>query len=115
MAPATLPSIVRLIVLMKYSFLYNFGLLLKSYYSSTDFSSYLSRYNCVTSLSEICFGMGLMFISMIIVCLLQRYGVIFSNVSMVLRLLHTINWGYMQWVSTGGPLMETAQYGYSSM
>jgi hypothetical protein len=115
MSLLALPSFVRLIVLMKYSSLYSFGLLLHSYYSGTNFSLYLSRYNCVTSLPDICFGVGLMFISMIALCLLQRCGVLFSNVSMVLRLLGTINWGYILRVSRGGPLMVTAQYGYSSM
>ena len=111
MALVTLPSFVRLIVLMKYSSLYSFGILVNSYYLGTDFCSYLSRYNCVTSLPEICFGVGLIFISMIALCMLQRYGAVFSNVSLMLRLLDTINWGYMLWVSRGGPLMVTAQLG----
>ena len=58
MALVDLTSFVRLIVLIKYSSLYNFGLLLNSYYSSTDFSSYLSRYNCVATLLEIRIGGG---------------------------------------------------------
>ena len=114
MALIASPSFVRLIVLMKYYSLYNFGLLLTSYYSSTDLSSHLSRYNCVTVLREICFGVGLMFIFMIALRLLQRYEVVCGNVSMVLRLLNTINCSYMLQVGRGGPLMVTAQYVYSS-
>ncbi len=41
--------------------------------------------------------------------------VVFSNISMVLRLLNIINWTYMLWDSRGGSLMVTIQYRYSSM
>ena len=44
---------------------------------------------------------GLIFISMIALCLLQRYRVVFSNVSMVLKLLYIINWYYMPRGSRG--------------
>ena len=66
---------------------------------------FLSRYDDVASLTEICNGVDLMFISMVALCLLQRYGVVFSNVSVVLTLLDIINGYYMPRDSKGGSLM----------
>jgi hypothetical protein len=111
MALVAIPSFVRRIPLsMKDSFLHSFGHLLHLYLS-TDFIFYLSRYNDLASLLEICIGVGLMLLSMIALCQLQRYGVVFSNVCVVLRLLDIINWYYMPRGSRGGPLMVA---GYSS-
>ena len=91
MALVAFPSFLRLNSLMKYSSLFSFSPLLHLYnYSRANFSLYLSRYNYVASLPEICNGVGLMFITMIALCQLQRCGVVFSNVSAVLRLLGTI-------------------------
>ncbi len=45
---------------------------------------------------------------------LQTCRVVFINVSMVLRLLNITIWAYMLRDCRGGPLMVTAQYGYSS-
>ena len=95
MVLVALPSFVRLILSMKYSSLYSFSSLLHLYYLSTDFMLYLSQYNDVANLPEICNGVDLMFILMIALCLLQRYSVVFSNVSVVLSLLYIINWYYM--------------------
>ncbi len=115
MALVVFPSFVKLYSLMKYSSYYSFGHLLHLYnYSSTDFSLYLFQYNYIASLPEICNDVGLMFISMIALCHLQRCRVIFSNVSAVLRLLDTVKWCYMPQVYIGGPLMVITQYGYSS-
>ncbi len=84
-------SFVRIYSLMKYSSYYSFSPLLYLYnYLSIDFSSYLSHNNYVASFLEICNGIGLMFIYMIALCHLQRYRVVFSNVSAVLRLLDII-------------------------
>ncbi len=84
-------SLVRLYSVMKYSSLYSFGSLLHLHnYLSTDFSSYLSHNNYVASLLEICDCIGLMFIYMIAPCHMQTCRVVFSNVSVVLRLLDTI-------------------------
>ncbi len=90
MALVALLSFVRLIELMKYSSLFSFGLLLNSYYLSTNFTLYLSRCNCVASLPEICVGVGLMFTQMIAQCLSRRYRAIFNNVSVILGLLSII-------------------------
>ena len=57
MALVALPSFVRLILLsVKYSSLYSFDPLLHLYYLSTNFILYLSRYNDVANLPEICNG-----------------------------------------------------------
>jgi hypothetical protein len=51
----SVPSLVRLYPIMKYSSLSSFGPLLYLHnYSSTNFSSYLSRIKYVVSLPEIC-------------------------------------------------------------
>ncbi len=94
MAQVPLLSFVRLKGLMKYSYLFSFGILFHSYYPSNDFLLYLSRYNCVASLPEICIGVGLMFMRMIALYLSRGYRVVFNNVSVVLRLLNIIIWGY---------------------
>ena len=108
MALVAFPPFVRLIELMKYSSLYSFGLLLKLYYLSIGFTLYLSRYNCVASLPEICNGVGLMFMRVIALCRSWGCRVVFNNVSVVLRLLDIINWGYILRVSRGGLLMVIA-------
>lgn len=105
MVLVALLSFVRLILSMKYSSLYSFSSLLHLYYLSTDFMLDLSQYNNVANLPEICNGVDLMFISMVALCLLQRYGVVFSNVRVVLTLLDIINGYYMPRDSRGGSLM----------
>ena len=111
---ASIP-LVRLYSIMKYSSLYSFGpLLYLHHYSSTTFGLYLLSISYMASLLEICSGIGLVFIRMIALCHLQRYRVIFSNVSAVLRLLNIIKWCYMPRNCKDRPLVVTAQYGYSS-
>lgn len=81
MALVDFSSFVRLYTLIKYSYLYSFGPILHLYnYSSADFSLYLSRYYYVASLPKICNGVGLIIISMIALCQLQRSGVVFRNI-----------------------------------
>ncbi len=79
MALVALLSFVRVIELMKYSYLFSFDILLHSDYPSTDFTLYLSRYNCVASLQEICIGVGLMFMQVIALCHPWGYRVVFNN------------------------------------
>ncbi len=88
---AFLSSFVRLIELIEYSSLYIFGILFHSYYLSIDFTLYLYRYSCVTSLPERYIDVGLMFEYSVALCQLQGCRVVFSNISTVLRLLDTIN------------------------
>jgi hypothetical protein len=86
---------------MKYSSLYIFGILLSL---STSLTLYLHYVNCVGSLPERCNGAGLMSDLSVALCRVHGYRVVFSNVSMVLRLLNIINWAYMLCDSRGGPL-----------
>ena len=51
---------------------------------------------------------------MIALYLSRGYRVVFNNVSVVLRLLNIIIWGYILRDSRGGPLMMTAQYRFFS-
>ncbi len=96
---------------MNYSSLYIFGTLLSL---SIGLTLYLHYVNCVGSLTERCNGAGLRSDLSVTLCQACGYRVVFSNVSMVLRLLSIINWAYMLRDNRGGPLMVTAQYGYSS-
>ncbi len=111
MAPvAFLSSFVRHIELIEYSSLYIFGILFHSYYLSADFTSYLNQYSHATSFPDRCIGVGLVSEYSVALCRLQGCRVVFSNISTVLSLLDTINWGNIQWFR-GWPLMVTAQYG----
>ncbi len=58
--------------------------------------------------------MGLVSDCSVALCHLGGYRVIFNNVDVVSRLLSITIWAYMLRDSRGGPLMVTAQYGYSS-
>ncbi len=104
-------SFVILSELMKYSYLCIYGTLFSL---STIQNLYLCHTNCVGSLPERCYGAGLMSNLSVALCCVHGCRVAFSNVSAMLRLLNIINWAYMMWDSRGGPLMVTAQYGYSS-
>ncbi len=107
---AFLSSFIRLTELIEYSSLYKFGILFHSYYLSTDFTLYSNQYSHVTSFPDRCIGVGLVSDYSDALCRLQGCRVVFSNVSAVLRLLDTINRGYILRMR-GGPLMVTAQYG----
>ena len=104
-------SFVRLSELMKCYSLYTLGTLV---YLSIGFTLYLYWYSCVVSLPERCNGVGLVSDYSAALCHLGGYRVVFNNVDVVFRLLSIIIWAYMLRVSRGGPLMVTAQYGYSS-
>ena len=58
--------------------------------------------------------MGIMIAFTMTLCHDDDIRVVFGNLSVVFRLLDIIIWGYML-RKRGGPLMVTAQYGYSSM
>jgi hypothetical protein len=78
-------SSIILSILMKYSSLYIFGTL---FTMSIVLTLYLCRTNCVGSLPERCNGAGLMTDLSVALCHVHRCRVVFSNVSMVLRLLN---------------------------
>lgn len=81
-------SYVIISELMKHSSLYIFGTLLSL---SIDLTLYHHYINCVGSIPESCNGVGLMSDLLVALCRVHRYRVVFSNVSMVLRLLNIIN------------------------
>ncbi len=109
---AFLISFVRLSKVMKCYSLYTLGTLV---YLSIGFALYLYRYSHVVSLLERCSGVGLVSDYSAALCHLGGCRVVFNNVYVVSRLLSITICAYMLWVSRGGPLMVTAQYGYSSM
>ena len=111
---AFLSSFVRLIELIEYSSLYVFSILFHLYYLSTDFTLYLCQYSCITSLPERSNGVVLMSEYSVTLCRMHGCRVVFNNLDVVSRLLSIINWGYMLRIRQDGPLMVTAQYGYSS-
>jgi hypothetical protein len=77
-------SSVQLSILMKYSSLYIFGTLFSM---NTVLTLYLCRTNCVGSLPERCNSAGLMSNLSVTLCHVHGHRVVFSNVSMVLRLI----------------------------
>ena len=115
MALVAFPSFVRLVLFLEYSSKYIYGTLLHSDHLSTSFPIYYSIYSCLASLLGRCNGVGIIFMYMNALCHDGDYRVVFGSISEVLRPLNMIIWGYMLRDSRGGPLMVTAQYGYSSM
>jgi hypothetical protein len=67
-----------------------------------------------TSLSGRCFGAGIIFAYAITLCHDDYIRVVSGSLDVVSRLRDIIIWGYMLRMR-GGPLMVTAQYGYSSV
>ena len=65
------------------------------------------------SLSRRCFGTGIVFDYAITLCHDDDIRVVSGSLDVVSRLRDIIIWGYMLRMR-GGPLMVTAQYGYSS-
>ncbi len=80
---------------------------------NTNFTICSSYIYYDASLSGRCNGVGIIIVFMITLCHDDDIRVVFGNLSVVFRLLDIIIWGYMPW-KRGGPLMVTAQYGYSS-
>ncbi len=80
-------------------------------------NAYFTLYSCyteyTTSLSGRCFSAGIMFAYAITLCHDDDIRVVSGSLYMVSRLRDIIIWGYMLRMR-GGPLMVTAQYGYSS-
>ncbi len=80
-------------------------------------NAYFTLCSCYTeytaSLSERCFGAGIMFAYAITLCHDDDIRLVSGSLGVVSRLRDIIIWGYILRVR-GGPLMVTAQYGYSS-
>ena len=80
-------------------------------------STYFTLCSCYTeytaSLSGRCFGAAIMFAYAICLCHDDDIRVVSGSLDVVSRLRDIIIWGYILRMR-GGPLMVTAQYGYSS-
>ncbi len=113
MALVAFPSFVRLVLLLKYSSLYNFGIVLLSEYMNTNFIIGPSYIYYDASLSERCNGVGIMIVLTMTLCHDDDIRVVYGNLSVVFGLLDIIIWGYML-RKRCGPLMVIAQCGYSS-
>ena len=111
---AFLFSFVNFVLLLEYSSIYIYGIEILSEYMNAYFTLCSCYTEYTTSLSRKCFGAGIMFAYAITLCHDDDIRVVSGSLGMVSRLLGIIIWGYMLWDSRGGPLMVTAQYGYSS-
>ncbi len=110
---AFLSSFVSFVHLLKYSSIYIYGIEILSEYMSTYFTLCYGYTEYTASLSGRCFGADIMFAYAITPCHDDDIRVVSGSLDVVSRLRDIIIWGYMMRMR-GGPLMVTAQYGYSS-
>lgn len=113
MVLVALLSFVRLVLYLEYSSLYYSGIVLLSEYMYTNFIIYSSYIDYDANLSGKCNGVGIMIMYTIALYHDDDIRVVFGNLSVVFRLLDIIILDYMLRIRRGGPLMLTAQYGYS--
>ncbi len=109
---AFLFSFVSFVLLLEYSFLYIYDIEILSEYMNAYFTLCSCYTEYTASLSGICFGAGIMFAYAITLSHDDDIRVVSGSLDMVSRLRDTIIWGYILQMR-GGPLMVTAQYGYS--
>ena len=113
MALATfLSSFVSFVLLLEYSSIYISGIEILSEYMSTNFTLCSCYTEYTASLSGRCFGAGIIFAYAITLCHDDDIRVVSGSLDVVSRLRDIIIWYILQ--MRGGPLMVTAQYGYSS-
>ena len=110
---ASLFSFVSFVLLLEYSSIYIYGIEILSEYMSTYFTLYSCYTEYTASLSGRCFSAGIMFAYAITLCHDDDIRVVSGSLGVVSRLRDIIFWGYILWMRCG-PLMVTAQYGYSS-
>ena len=110
---ASLSSFVSFVLLLENSSKYIYGIGILSKYMSTYFTLCSCYTEYTASLSGRCFGAGIMFAYAITLCHDDDIRVVSGSLDVVSRLRDIIIWGYMLQMR-GGPLMVTAQYGYSS-
>ncbi len=110
---AFLLSFVSFVLLLEYSSIYIYDIEIFSKYMNAYFTLCSCYTEYTASLSGTCFGAGKMFASAITLCLDDDIRVVSSSLDVVSRLRDIIIWCYMLRMR-GGPLMVTAQYGYSS-
>ena len=114
MAPVDLLfSFVSFLLLLEYSSIYIYGIEIFSEYMSTYFTLCSCYSEYTASLSGRCFGTGIIFAYAITLCHDDDIIVVSSSLDVMSRLWNIIIWGYILRMR-GGPLMVTAQYGYSS-
>jgi hypothetical protein len=110
---ALLFSFISFVLLLEYSYLYIYGIEVLSEYTNANFTLCSCYTYYTASLSGRCFGAGIMFAHAITLCHDDDIKVVSDSLGVVSRLQDIIIWGYMLRMR-GGPLMVTAQYGYSS-
>ncbi len=110
---AFLSSFVSFVLLLEYSSIYIYGIEILSEYMNAYFTFCSCYTEYKASLSGRCFGAGIMFAYAITLCHDDDIKVVSGSLDVVSRLRDIIIWGYMLRMR-GGPLMVTAQYGYSS-
>ncbi len=110
---AFLSSFVSFVLLLEYSSIYIYGIEILSEYMNANFTLCSCYTEYTASLSGRCFGAGIMFAYAITLCHDDDIRVVSGSLDVVSRLRDIIIWGYMLRMR-GGPLMVTAQYGYSS-
>ncbi len=111
---AFLSSFVSLILYLEYSCIYIYGIEILSEYTNVYFTLCSCYTEYTASVSGRCFGAGIMFAYAITLCHDDDIRVVSDSLGVVSRLRDIIIWGYMLRMR-GGPLMVTAQYGYSSV
>ena len=110
---AFLSSFVSFVLLLEYSSIYIYGIEILSEYMSTNFTLCSCYTEYTASLSGRCFGAGIMFAYASTLCHDDDIRVVYGSLDVVSRLRDIIIRGYILRMR-GGPLMATAQYGYSS-
>ena len=110
---AFLFSFVSFVLLLEYSSKYIYGIEILSKYMNAYFILCSCYTEYTASLSGRCFGAGIVFAYAITLCHDDDIRVVSSSLDVVSRLQGIIIWGYILRMR-GGPLMVTAQYGYSS-
>ncbi len=110
---AFLSSFVSFVLYLEYSSLYIYGIEILSKYTNANFTLCSCYTDYTAILSGRCFGAGIMFAYAITLCRDDDIRVVYGSLDVVSRLQDIIIWGYMLRMR-GGPLMVTAQYGYSS-
>ncbi len=105
---------VSFVLLLEYSFLYIYGIQILSEYMNANFTLCSCYTDYTASLSRRCFGASIMFAYAITLCHDDDIRVVSVSLGVVSRLWDIISWGDMLRMRDG-PLMVTAQCGYSSV
>jgi hypothetical protein len=110
---ALLFSFVSFVLYLEYSSLYIYGIEILSEYMIANFTLCSCYIEYTTSSSRRCFSAGIIFAYAIALCHDDDIRVVSGSLDVVSSLRDIIIWGYMLRMRCG-PLIVTAQYGYSS-